>query len=217
MPSKFPQEVDQFLARPIDTASMADAVRKLEQYVLTLAGGSVVVVVPMAGDVTGTSAASVVSALRGFPISTTPPTAGQVLADVGGTLTWVTPAATGVTDIVSPLGSIAVVNPTGPTTDIDLAQQGATFGQVLTWNGSQFLPASVGSVRKAAITLGDGSSTLFNFTHALSSTDVVVDFYETGGSKRWSKIYNTIVDANTIQIQFSIAPPVSSYRCIVTA
>lgn len=54
---------------------------------------------------------------------------GDVLTVVSGIAEWAADAGGGaITDLVSPGGSIAVTNPTGPTTDVDVAASGVAAG-----------------------------------------------------------------------------------------
>jgi hypothetical protein len=54
---------------------------------VTIPGAVTTTSVTLAGDVTGPSGSNTVTALQGIPVSSIPPTSGQVLADVGGVWT----------------------------------------------------------------------------------------------------------------------------------
>jgi hypothetical protein len=69
-----------------------------------------------------------------------------------------------VSDITSTAGTIAVTNPTGPTVNVDLAQQGATSGQVLAWNGTQYAPTSAATGTVSDITSTSGTAVITNPT-----------------------------------------------------
>ena len=64
-----------------------------------------------------------------------------------------------ITGLQSPDGTIGIVNPNGPTTSLSIASQSATTGQVLTWNGTKWVPGNSSStVSATAPILGNGSS-----------------------------------------------------------
>jgi hypothetical protein len=73
----------------------------------------------------------------------------------------------------------------------------------------------VGTVRKAAQTIGDGVATSIVFTHSLGSTDVGVSIYQTASP--FYAVYPDIriVDANNVALDFSVAPTAGQYRVVV--
>lgn len=86
----------------------------------------------MAGDVTGTTAASVVAQLQGRAVSNTAPSLNQVLTWNGSAWAPAATAAAGVTAVTaaSPLTS------TGGTTPQIALANGTTAGNTINWNGS---------------------------------------------------------------------------------
>ncbi|PSR54127.1 head decoration protein [Adhaeribacter arboris] len=69
--------------------------------------------------------------------------------------------------------------------------------------------------RKAAATIGNGTNTSFTVNHALNTTDVLVQVWETGGSKELVLVDAAVVDANNVSITFATAPASSAYRVVV--
>ena len=77
---------------------------------------------------------------------------------------------------------------------------------------------NLGATGKYAVSIGDGTTLSFNITHNLGTTDVTVNCWETGGSKRkLPLVEERIVDANTVQIVFGTgaAPAASGARVVV--
>ena len=122
-------------------------------------------------SVNGETGSVTISGTNGITVSNNPPniiissSGVQSLNTAGGKLTLVGAGGTTVTDTGSVLtirsatftggtgiqaiqntdNAIAITNPSGPITTLGLAQQNATTGQMLTWNGSAWRPASAAS------------------------------------------------------------------------
>jgi len=73
------------------------------------------------------------------------------------------------------------------------------------------------ALRRFAATIGDGSATSIAVTHNLNSTDVIVQVYETGGSKREVLVEKQVTSANTVTTIFDSAPALNSLRVVVHA
>ena len=74
--------------------------------------------------------------------------------------------------------------------------------------------ATSGSVNKFASTLSSGSTT-YTVTHSLGTTDVIVQVWESAGSKRQIDVEIQIIDANSVSVVFA-ATTGANYRCVVT-
>jgi hypothetical protein len=70
-------------------------------------------------------------------------------------------------------------------------------------------------LKRYAATIGDNSSTSIAVTHNLGSTDVIVQVFEIGGSKRQVDCEVRITDSNTVTLLFASAPATNAYRVIV--
>lgn len=84
--------------------------------------------------------------LQGYPISAQAPGTGQVLEWNGSLYVPTTGGGGGggtVFSVASPEGTLAIGAGSGPNVTADLAQQAATTGQALLWNGSQWSPGAV--------------------------------------------------------------------------
>lgn len=104
---------------------------------------------------------------------------------------------------------------------IEIRTNGAVFGQVLKFDGTNFTPdedsaeAGTGTLSKHSSTIGDGSTTVFTVTHSLGTRDVNIDVYDLS-------TYETVVTSarrttvNAVEITFSTAPSNSSRRVVIT-
>jgi hypothetical protein len=75
--------------------------------------------------------------------------------------------------------------------------------------------AALGCTGKAAATIGDGVSTVFLVNHALGTTDVSCEVWETGGSKRKHIVPTENTDSNNVTLRFGRPPTVGAYRVVV--
>jgi hypothetical protein len=89
----------------------------------------------------------------------------------------------------------------------------ATAGQHLRSAGSG---AAVWTSDNYAVSIGDGSTLSYTVNHALGSTDIMVQVWETGGSKRQAFPEIDITDSNNIAVVFSAAPSSNAYRVVVS-
>ncbi len=104
---------------------------------------------------------------------------------------------------------------------IEIDTTGATFGQILKFNGVKFIPdqdnaeEGLGTVSKYSSTIGDGANTVFTITHSLGTRDVVVEIYET---VNYETVYAATrrVNLNSIEVTFSTPPDASSRRVVIT-
>lgn len=112
----------------------------------------------------------------------------------------------------------------GIEVDILAGTLGARTEYVLTTTGAITIDTTATvwtlqpEIRKYATTIGDGSTLTYNITHSLNSTDVTVNCWETGGSKRQLPFTQIqIIDANTVQLVFGTgaAPAASAVRVVV--
>lgn len=74
-----------------------------------------------------------------------------------------------------------------------------------------------GRIRKVSQTIGDGSATSIAVTHNLNTTDVQVQLFEAGGSKRQVLAEVQLTSANVVTFLFDSAPAVNSLRAVVMA
>ncbi|MFI0425316.1 MAG: beta strand repeat-containing protein [Flavobacterium sp.] len=133
--------------------------------------------VQLAGDLNGTGTTATaprVSGLQGKPVSPTAPTSGQTLVFNGTSWVPTTPATVAeidgvigneVTDVITNRGLVR----TGTGTDVDPYKVGLTAGtatgQVITWNGTAWVPAAVpaeidGDITNEIQTLGIAGNTV---------------------------------------------------------
>lgn len=75
--------------------------------------------------------------------------------------------------------------------------------------------ANLGATGKYAETIGDGATTTFTITHSLSTTDVLVQVYETGGSKYLVQPDIRISTSSAVIVEFATAPTSGQYRVTV--
>jgi hypothetical protein len=85
-----------------------------------------------------------------------------------------------------------------------------TFTQL---SGGGVTRTSLGATGKYATTVGDGTTTTFTITHALSTTDVTVQTYSTDSAgvatvQQFGDV--TVVDANTVSVSVSLPVPAAS-------
>lgn len=104
---------------------------------------------------------------------------------------------------------------------IEIDTTGATFGQILKFNGVKFIPdqdnaeEGLGTVSKYSSTIGDGANTVFTITHSLGTRDVVVEIFET---VYYETVYAAVkrINLNSIEVTFSTPPDASSRRVVIT-
>lgn len=102
-------------------------------------------VVPVAGDLAGTTFEARVEKLRGTPVSATAPTNGQVLSFEGGEWRPKDPAAGGDPSVGGDLaGPLSVAKVQG-IAGVSVSSKVPEFGQVLTFNGAQWMPQAPSS------------------------------------------------------------------------
>lgn len=78
------------------------------------------------------------------------------------------------------------------------------------------LATYAGRVSKASANKGDGSATSIAYAHNLNTTDVHVQVWEVGGSKRQVNVEIQVTDANTVTAIFTgTAPATNSLRFVV--
>lgn len=93
-----------------------------------------------------------------------------------------------------------------------------TPNRVIYYNGTNFVssttldPSTV--TRKYAAVIGDGTATSYNVAHSLGSEDVTVSVYDVN-TKEDVLVDVSRVDANTVLVEFSVAPASNSYRVVV--
>jgi hypothetical protein len=110
-----------------------------------------------------------------------------------------------------------------PTTDAGIrVERGDVEDAEILWNESERKwTLSNGDlnyhhiVRKYSQTLST-SATTYTITHNLTSEDVVVQVYETGGSKEQVEVGVEHFSANATKLQFAIAPTAGAYRVVIT-
>lgn len=74
---------------------------------------------------------------------------------------------------------------------------------------------ALSAVGKYAVSIGNGAATAFTVNHALGTTDVQCQLWETGGGKLLVEAEVAIVDANNITVTFASAPATNAYRAVV--
>lgn len=78
----------------------------------------------------------------------------------------------------------------------------------------KFSGGATSTLNKFAVNIGDGAATSIAVAHALGTTDVEVNVYDTTASR--NKVFPDIqvTDANTVTVIFSVAPAAGAYRVI---
>jgi hypothetical protein len=113
------------------------------------------------------------------------------------------------------LGSISVTTPIIKTGDT------LSLGTVPVANGGTGGTDAAGAktnlafMTRYAVTIGDGSTTSYTITHNLGTTDVHVQVWETGGSKRQVIAEIQIIDGNSVRVLYSPAPATNAIRVVV--
>lgn len=121
------------------------------------------------------------------------------------TLTWAAfgTAAPAASETTAGVAELATQAETDAGTD-DLRM--VTPLKLATWSGR---------VRKVAANKGDGSATSIAYAHNLNTTDVQVQVWETGGSKRQVNVEIQVTDVNTVTMVFTTAPATNGVRVVV--
>ena len=89
-----------------------------------------------------------------------------------------------------------------------------TAGNGITVVGAVIAVDTSVTARKAAATIGDGSTTAFTVTHSLNTTDVVVFVREVStGAQVLADV--AVVTVNTVSVTFATAPSAGQYRVFV--
>ena len=89
-----------------------------------------------------------------------------------------------------------------------------TAGNGITVVGAVIAVDTSVTARKAAATIGDGSTTAFTVTHNLNTTDVVVFVREVStGAQVLADV--AVVTVNTVSVTFATAPSAGQYRVFV--
>ena len=107
-----------------------------------------------------------------------------------------------------------IVGDTATINGVIINPSGATSGQVLKFNGDEFVPGS--SVDLAGTvylqTIGDGSTTSFTITHYLGTRDVVVVVRNAASPYEVIDVRWEATTVNSITLDFSSAPTSNSVR-----
>ena len=107
-----------------------------------------------------------------------------------------------------------IVGDTATINGVIINPSGATSGQVLKFNGDEFVPGS--SVDLAGTvylqTIGDGSTTSFTITHYLGTRDVVVVVRNAASPYEVIDVRWEATTINSITLDFSSAPTSNSVR-----
>lgn len=74
-----------------------------------------------------------------------------------------------------------------------------------------------GRAKRYAANIGDASATSIVVTHNLGTTDVCVDVWEVGGSKRQVIVEVQATSTNSVTVIFDTAPALNSHRVVVVA
>lgn len=105
---------------------------------------------------------------------------------------------------------------TGHISLSSLNQNGANIGDVITWNGTQWV-AAIGSavtLGKVVSAIGDNISNSFIITHNFNTFDVMVQVYDNSTN---AVVYPAIQgnSLNDTRVEFSIVPSINNYRVII--
>lgn len=134
--------------------------------------------------------------------------AGSHLAGGSDAIAWTT---------VIRLGTLASRPAAGPTnTGYLYVASDVAGGTLYRSDGSTWTQIAMGATasKKYAADVGDGVATSINVVHNLGTADVIVQVHQnTGGSVAFPGI--AIVDANTVQLTFSVAPAANSIRVVI--
>jgi hypothetical protein len=82
-------------------------------------------------------------------------------------------------------------------------------------DGSWAAPASAGTVKKYAISVGGSVTIVVN--HALGTRDVAVDVYRVASPFDTVECDIERTDNNNVTLRFAVAPAAAEYRCVVLA
>lgn len=109
-------------------------------------------------------------------------------------------------------GSLTTTEPTAQTSYSNplLFALSATSGIVL-----PFRPSKIAAPIKYSTTIGDGVNTTYTVNHNLGTTDLMAQVIQLTGSLSFAYPQINIVDANNIQVIFTSAPALNSYRVVI--
>jgi hypothetical protein len=130
-----------------------------------------------------------------------------------GNVAWgaITGTLSNQTDLQTALNGKA--NATHTHAPSDLTQAGATTGQALVWNGSQWAPGTVSGSGTANYSQSFTSQTSVTLTHNAGTTNVLVACYDSSNVEIIPQSV-TIASANSVTVTFGSA---TTGRCVVNS
>jgi len=72
-----------------------------------------------------------------------------------------------------------------------------------------------GRLRRATLTFGDGSATVYTHTHNLNTEDVLCEVYRTSGNKDSIIVDTDRTSVNAVRYTFAVAPTSNQFRSVV--
>lgn len=111
----------------------------------------------------------------------------------------------------APIADAGIRVERGTSNDVELLWNETNTNWTLTNNGTNYHAI----VRKYATTLAT-SSTSYVIDHSLGTDDVIVQVYETSGSKAMVDTDVELTSANSVTIRFAVAPSAGAYKVVIT-
>lgn len=111
----------------------------------------------------------------------------------------------------TPSADAGIIVERGDAADVELLWNETQDKWTLTNDGTNYHAI----VRKYAQTLST-SATSYTITHNLGSDDVIVQVFETGGSKEQVEVGVEHTSSNVTTLQFAVAPTAGAYRVVIT-
>jgi len=108
---------------------------------------------------------------------------------------------------------ITVLHLSGGSMNGDLSGTNAYFNYLI-GDGSRIINIPPTSTKKVVVYIGDNLSKTYTIGHNLHTEDIVSSVYN-AATKSQVYVDTTIIDIDTIQLQFSNAPATSAYKVVI--